>query len=365
MSPTKSPRARTASRISAEPLRLEPGEAAFVGVDVYKATYHVAVVSDSRGLLATWVQPARAEPLLERLGPIRERVACVAYEAGPTGFGLARRLAAEGYKARVIAPSTLLAPVGAEAKTDRLDCRKLAAFARKGLLRPVRVPTEPEEADRQVLRLREQLVRKARTAQQQIKAFLLRHGLGEPAGLAKWTAAAVAALRALELGPELRFCPDVMLEELEHARKQVNRLTARLRELAGGERHGAAAATLRTVPGVGLITAMAFRLELPEPSRFAREGQVARMLGLAPQVRQSGPTRREGGLLKSGNSRVRTALVEAAWVWVRRDESAAAKYRRLVSNTGSGKKAIVGMARKLGVQLWRMSIRGEPYRAAG
>jgi transposase len=365
MSPTKSPRARTASRTPAAPLRLEPGEAAFVGVDVHKATYHVAVVSDSRGLLATWVQPARPEALAERLGPIRERVACVAYEAGPTGFSLARHLLAAGLPAQVIAPSKLLAPVGPEAKTDGLDCRKLAFFAQKGLLRPVRVPSEPEEADRQVLRLREQLVRKARTAQQQIKAFLLQHGLGEPAGLAKWTAAAVAALRALELGAELRFCLDVMLEELDHSRGQVARLTARLRDLAGSERHGAAAATLRTVPGVGLITAMAFRLELPEPSRFAHEGQVARMLGLAPQVRQSGQTRREGGLLKSGNARLRTVLVEAAWVWVRRDESAAARYRRLVANTGNGKKAIVGMARRLGVLLWRLSVRGEPYRVAG
>jgi transposase len=169
MTTPKSTRARTASRTPAEPLRLEPGESAFVGVDVHKATYHVAVVGD-RGVLATWVQPARAEPLLvlERLAPIRERVSAVVYEAGPTGFGLARRLAAQGYKAQVIAPSKLLAPVGAEAKSDRLDCRKLAVFAQKSLLRPVRVPTEQEEADRQVLRLRDQLVSRARTAQQHI-----------------------------------------------------------------------------------------------------------------------------------------------------------------------------------------------------
>jgi transposase len=86
------------------------------------------------------------------------------------------------------------------------------------------------------------------------------------------------------------------------------------------------------------------------------------MAGLAPQVRQSGQTRREGGLLKSGNARLRTVLVEAAWRWVRYDEEAASRYRRLVGNTGSGKKAIVAMARRLGVLLWRLSVRGEPYR---
>jgi transposase len=239
---------------------------------------------------------------------------------------------------QVIAPSRLLAPVGAEAKSDRLDCRKLAMHSAKGLLQPVRVPTAQEEADRQVLRLREQLVRKARTAQQQIKSFLLQHGLAEPNGLKYWTKPAVEALRRLELLPELRFALDVMLDELEHAKGQVKRVTDRLAELAGAERHAKAAEVMRTVPGVGPVTAMSFRLELPEPGRFRRAGQVAKMLGLAPQVRQSGQTRREGGLLKSASGRLRTVLVEAAWRWVACDEAAKLVYRRLVGNTGGGQK---------------------------
>jgi transposase len=204
-------------RKSSDPLRLERGERVHVGVDVHKATYHVAVVSDRRGLIATWVQPARPEVLTERLQPIRKQVACIASEAGPTGFGLARHLQAEGLAVQVIAPSKLLVTVGPEAKSDRLDCRRLALLAQKGLLRPVRVPSPQEEADRQVLRLREQLVRKARSVQQQIKAFLLQHHIAEPAGLGHWSNRAVEALRQLELVPELRFGLDVLLDELGHA----------------------------------------------------------------------------------------------------------------------------------------------------
>ena len=349
---------------SHDTLRLGPDEAAHVGVDVHKATYHVAVLSNQRGLLATWVQPANPEALIERLRPIHNRVAQVVYEAGPTGFSLVRRLRAAGLPAQVIATSKVLAPVGQEAKCDRLDCRRLALLSSKGLLHPVRVPTEQEEADRQVLRLREQLTRKARSVQQQIKAFLLQHGIAEPPALGYWAARAVEALRRLELLPELRFCLDVMLDELEHARDQVARATRRLRELSRSERHAVAAAAMRSVPGVGLVTAMTVRLELPEPGRFEHGGQVARMAGLAPMVRQSGPTRREGGLLRSSSGRLRTTLVEAAWMWVAHDEAARAVYRRLVGNTGSGKKAIVGMARRLGILLWRLSCRGQPYRAA-
>jgi transposase len=352
------------NRTSTSSILLGPRERAHVGVDAHKATYSVAVYVEGRGIIATWTQPARPEALIDRLRPVASQVACVAYEAGPTGFGLARRLRAAGLPAEVIAPSKLLAPCGPEAKSDRIDCRKLALHAAKGLLHPVRIPTEPEEADRQVFRLRDQLVRKARAAQMQARSFLLMYSIPEPAGLGNWSRAVVARLRQLELVPELRYCLDVLLDEVEHARGQVRAVTKRLRELAGTERHGVGCATLRTVPGVGLVTAMAFRLELPDPGRFAREGQVARMLGLAPQVRQSGQTRHERGLLKAGQARLRTALVEAAWRWVACDEAARLRYRRLVSNTGSGKKAIVGMARRLGVLLWRLSVRGEPYRVA-
>lgn len=351
-------------RPASSTLHLDTGEIAHVGVDVHKASYHIAVVTDLRGLVASWTQPASPELLVERLDPIRERVAQVVYEAGPTGFALVRRLRAAGYPAEVIAPSKVPTMPGPEAKSDRLDCRKLAVFAQKGLLRPVRVPDEPEEADRQVVRLREQLTRKLRVVQQQIKAFLLQHGIAEPAGLTHWTAAGVDALRRLELRAELRFCLDVMLDERQHALEQVARATRRLEELAGADRHRETIATLRTVPGVGPITAMTFRVELHGPARFRDGGQVARMIGLAPQVLQSGPTRREGRLLKSGNARLRTVLIEAAWRWVAGDEAAKTRYRRLVASTGNGKKAIVGMARRLAILLWRMSLSGELYRAA-
>ena len=138
-------------------LRLDTGEAAHVGVDVHKASYHVAVVTDLRGLVASWTQPASPDLLVERLKPIGSQIAQVVYEAGPTGFGLVRTLRAAALKAEVIAPSKIPTMPGPEAKSDRLDGRKLAVFAQKGLLRPVRVPTELEEADRQVVRLREQL----------------------------------------------------------------------------------------------------------------------------------------------------------------------------------------------------------------
>jgi transposase len=73
----------------------------------------------------------------------------------------------------------------------------------------------------------------------------------------------------------LRFCLDLLLDELTHAQEQVRRVSVCLRELAEVERHRKATVVLCSVPGVGVITAAAFRLELPEPERFDHEGQVA------------------------------------------------------------------------------------------
>ena len=187
----------------------------------------------------------------------------------------------------------MLPPPGPEAKSDRLDCRKLAVFAQKGLLRPVRIPTEQEEADRQVVRLREQLVRKLRTCSSRSRPCSCSTASPSRPG---WRPGgpAVDALRELELAAELRFCLDVMLDELAARPGAGGPGHRRLEELARADRHRETTSTLRTVPGVGPMTAMTFRLELHEPGRFADAGQVARMLGLAPQVRQSGPTRREG-----------------------------------------------------------------------
>lgn len=358
-----SARSQSSARLSPLLLRLDESETAYVGVDVHKASYHVAVVTDAR-FVTSWTQPADPGLLIERLRPFQQRIAKVVYEAGPVGFGLVRRLRAAGFDADVIAPSKIPTLPGAEPKSDRLDGRKLAMFALKGLLQPVRVPTEQEEADRQVVRLREQLVRKLRSVRQQIKAFLLQHGLREPVGLTHWSGAAVEALRDLDLGTELRFCLDVLLDELGHAKMQVVVVTRRMEELTRSERHQRTIEVLQTVPGVGPVTAMTFRTELHEPERFTDPSHVARMAGLAPQVLQSGATRREGRLLKSGNARLRTVLVEAAWRWVAADEVAASRYRRIAAKTGSGKKAIVAMARRLAILLWRMSVRGAAYRIA-
>lgn len=160
----------------------------------------------------------------------------------------------------------------------------------------------------------------------------------------------------------MRFSLDLLLEDLRHGENQLRKVDVALRGLSSLDRHRQALTMMRTVPGVGPVTATTVRFELPSPQRFDDKEQVAKASGLSPQVRSSGQTRKEGRVNKQGNPRVRTALTEAAWQWVYRDLEAAQRYRRYLAGTGSKKKAIVAMARRLGIILWRIQVTLEPYR---
>ena len=344
-------------------IRFLRGERIDVGIDVHKKSNAVTLWSEQRdGVIMRCSMPADLAAVLRTLAPYKKRIHRVVYEAGPTGYGLARALRESGFCADVIAPSRTPKTTGQEAKSDGIDSRKLAMWSAKGLLRPVRVPTLEEEGDRQVFRARGDLVKKRRRVKQQIKSLLLLHGIEEPEGLTNWAAYGVKALGDLKLSPQLRLSLDLFLADLAHYDAQVRRVEAALAKLAGTARHKVSVRALKTVPGVGDVTAMAVCTELVDPKRFSSGREVAAMTGLAPLVSRTGQSVRGGPLMKCGNVRLRTLAIEAAWRFRARDPWAAATYARLVANTGEKKKAIAGLARRLMIVLWRIAVTGEDYR---
>jgi transposase len=166
----------------------------------------------------------------------------------------------------------------------------------------------------------------------------------------------------MQLSPQLRFALDLLLDDLEHYDGHLKKTNAALKSLAATKRHKHSCEALNSVVGVGPVTAMAIRTELIAPERFDDGRQVASMAGLAPLVSRTGQTVHEGALMKCGNARLRKAIIEAAWRWVAKDPWADQAYGRLVRNTGDKKKAIAGMARRLVIILWRISVTGQPYR---
>jgi len=179
---------------------------------------------------------------------------------------------------KVAAPSKTPQPSGPHAKSDRLDCRRLVDLFAKEELTCVALPTETQEADRQVMRARGQCLGKVKRAKQQIKSFLLQHGIAEPEGLAHWSNASLRALRDLKLNAQLRFCLDRLLEELDYLRGELKAFEEHLDRLARSARLRKSIRTLETHPGIGPLTAMAFAVEVFSPERFTQGKGIAGFL---------------------------------------------------------------------------------------
>lgn len=346
---------RFAASIGVEPV--------WVGIDVHKRSYHVAL-RDESGRSETFVCSAEPKVLLDQLIRLGLRVALVVYEAGPTGFGLARALEENGLPVFVVAPSRLLKPIRPGAKTDRLDCLKLAEYAAKGLLKPIAVPSEAEEADRSLIRRRHQVVDNLRRVKQRIKSLLLNLGIEEPEGLETWSKRSIAELERAGLGGRVKVSLDSLLRELRFFQKELGRTDKELERLANLKRHRARSSAVRTIPGVGPVAAMAFCLEIFKPGRFRRPEEIAGYLGLAPTVRQSGEGKAKGRIMPTGQKRLRSILIEAAWTWKRYDPYAREFYNRILARCGVAQKAICALARKLAIIMWRLCLEERPYRPA-
>lgn len=334
----------------------------YIGIDVHKNSYHIGMVRlDSPTVHSVCpADPAEVLRLIERLNA---PLGVVAYEAGPTGFGLARFLEAAGCRVIVVAPSRVPRPVTAGAKTDRLDCLKLAEYASRGLLRPIAVPTEEEEANRSLNRRRCQLADALRKCKQRIRSLLLEFGAPEPSGLSRWTKRAVAELAQTPLPEGARLTLESHLRELQRLQAEQLLVLRKLAALQKREELAEKMRCLQSAPGVGPKVATAFCFEVFNPERFQRAEELASYIGLAPVVSRSGEGKAKCKLHPTGQKALRSMLIQSAWAFIRHDEAANALYNRLKARHGLPQKAIVAVARKLAILLWRLLVERRMFEA--
>ena len=333
-----------------------------VGIDVHKRSYHLALRrADGRTVSA--VTPPSPSAVLDILLSLNISIGAVAYESGPTGFSLARFLDDAGIPVIVAAPSKIPRPVTPGAKCDRLDCLKLAEYAAKGMLKAIAVPSPQQEARRTLMRRRHMMVDSVRRCKQRIKGLILFLGIDEPKELEYWNHDVETVLLALQMDPAARMTMESYLRELTFNLEELRRIEMQLKSLTTSPDLVTSMACLQSVPGVGQVVASTFVLELFQPKRFKRPEEVASYLGLAPVVRHSGNKTPSGRLVPVGQTRLRSLLIEAAWMWKAKDSHAEAIYKRLIGKTGIAQKAITALARRLAIILWRVCTEQRLYRA--
>ena len=286
-----------------------------VGLDVHKDSIAVAVAEPGRAAARVICSIDHDVPkLLKMLAKVGQpQELHVVYEAGPTGWGLQRALAAKGYLCEVIAPSKIPRRPGDRIKTDRRDSVQLAECSRAGQLSAVWIPLPEDESIRDLARAREDAVNARRQLRQQLKSFLLRHDVRYP-GKSSWTKRYFEWLNKLsftETASQTAFI-DYMVA-VRAGDERVRRLSDALQECAKSWRFAPQVAALQALRGIDVICAIALMAEIGDFSRFEHPRKLMGYLGLSPSERSSGERVARGGITKAGNGRARRLLTEAAW----------------------------------------------------
>jgi transposase len=289
----------------------------YVGCDVHKETITVAVATSGREparVVATIPnRPAAVRTLMAQLGA--PATLEVGDEAGPCGYALPRQLTGLGITSVVIAPSLIPKRSGDRVKTDRRDARRLARLHRAGELVAIRVPSEAEEAVRDLCRARADVVDDRRRARQRLGKFLLRHGRVYRAGTAwtvgheRWLSAQSFAEPALAV-TYARYRAAVQARDAELAA-----IGADLALCYDREPFAEQVARLAAYRGVDRLGALTLAAEVCDWRRFARATAFMGFTGLVPSEYSSGESTRRGHVTKAGNAHLRTQLVESAWAY--------------------------------------------------
>jgi transposase len=335
-----------------------------------RLSHHKVGVGDHEGLLA--LLDRVCERAARALGSAPRVTSC--YEAGYDGFWLHRRLQARGIESYVFDPASIAVEQRSRrAKSDRIDgeqlVRTLMAYCRgePRVVRIVRVPSADQEDARRATRERDRLVGEQTQHTNRLKALLRLCGIavGNPRrrDWLKW----LAEQRDWQGQP----VPPQMLAEIEreHARLMLVR-----EQIAALEKPSAPAQTTPAAVEIGRRQEMLFRLKTLGPTftpalthevfykDFTNGRQVGSYFGLAPSPWKSGGTDREQGISKAGNPRARQKAIELAWLWVRHQPDSALTqwFRERTAKASKRIKriAIVALARKLMVALWRFITTG-------
>ena len=291
-----------------------------VGFDVHKDTISACVFDPASGEICHELRFMNESVALRRfIRRVRQRFGepTCCYEASSCGFVLYRFLRKLDIRCEVIAPSSMPRRARDRIKNDRRDAEKLATLYAAGLLTPVRIPDEEEEAVRSLLRCRAALVDELTRTRHRTTKFLQTRGLIFRDG-SNWGQRFWAWLARVDLGGSDQVVLETYLHLIHYLEGQITALETRLSEEAQSGCFRDAVRVLGAFRGVALITALTLAAEIGDIRRFAHPRQLMAYLGLVPSEYSSGARVVHGPITKSGNRHARKALVSAAWKYAYR-----------------------------------------------
>ena len=290
----------------------------FVGLDVHSQTTTAAIFDTGTGEIRKHRLAARPHELLGFLKGV-ERPFRAVYEAGPTGYGLARRARTLGMDMGVCAPGRLLRRSNERVKTDERDAIRLARCLAAGELVLITVPSEEHEQLRDVVRCRDDIRSDLMRARHRLSKFLLRRECYWEGKGARWSTNHLRWLAGVSFPDhasrltlaDYRHAHDVLL-----ARRR--KLDDELKGIAEASSWAPTIRRLRCLRGIDTLSALGLCAEVGSFERFPHPDQLGAFLGLVPSENSSGERRRQGSITKAGSTHARRLLIEAAYHYLGR-----------------------------------------------
>jgi transposase len=332
----------------------------FAGLDVSVKETSVCIVDDTGKIVREVKVASEPEALLAVLTNPAYRFKRIGLEAGPLSQWLYSVLIEAGLPVICVETRHMRAVLKAQInKTDRNDARGIAQMMRVGLYRSVHVKTLRSQKLRMLLTHRKLLQSKAIAIENDLRATLRNFGL--KVGMVGTVKFEARIQELVENLPDLVVLVEPLLIVRRVLREQIGILHRRLLAIV---RDDDVCRRLMTVPGVGPVVALTYRVTVDVPARFRNSKAVGAVFGLTPSKHQSGEIDRMGSISKCGDAMMRTVLFEAAqamltrtikWSWLKAWGMKIARHRGM-------KRAIVAVARRMAVIMHRLWVDGTEFR---
>lgn len=312
-----------------------------IGLDIHKKTWTVSIQTDLF-FHKTFSLPSLSEDLfqyVERTFPNHQ--VNLVYEAGCCGFSVARFFLNLGWNVIVVNPADVKTGDKQKyQKTDALDAKNLSNQLKAGVLKGIYIPTEAQEQFMTLARHRTQVTKKLRQTKSHIKSMLLFHGIKIPEKFdnSSWTKDFIDWLEAIKFSTS---CGDLALQGkirmYKFIKSEYLQIANQMRDYCR-KNHQKDYNLLKSIPGIGGYLASVILAECGDLRRFNTEGQFASFIGLVPGIYNSGGSEKCLGITPRSRSQLRSYLIEAAWVSIRKDVEMQNYYRK---HQGKNIKSII------------------------
>jgi len=325
----------------------------FVGVDVGKKSFSFTV-KDHNVMSKTKTIPSEPEQLYNyTMKRFSDRRVLFAYEAGPTGFHLYDYLSEKKQDCLVVSPLSIPKAPNQKVKNNGIDSRKIVEELKAGKLKSIHIPQGSYRELRHLVNLRENYVHNRKVAKQRIKSLLLHTNLWTcfKDTEQNWSANYIRELEKLPCTNAVRQRLDMLLMDLDYARKQTLSILRQLRTFIKTHKEiEQNMEYLVSIPGIGFITAVTILGRIGNPRNLRNVRELAAFVGLVPTENSTGEDVNRGSITHLGNRTLRSLLIEAAWAAIRKDRELSQFYFRVKKRHHikiGARKAIVAVARKL------------------